>query len=194
MKIPKWICKLCRQTFTRHWNALRHCDNKHSSNHTSIILFTDYTKLDSSFQLDRKFFHEHLPNPFIEDRNSQNTTSLNDSRDYNLRQQHDSNINHLDNFINSEHKIYDKMMNFSQKYDILKNILYFVNEPEKSQFLKIVLLNAINSDDPNNHINEIIELLRKTIENNAMLNDLSKFLNLDKKDARELLKMKLNKI
>ncbi|MGD1834465.1 MAG: hypothetical protein ACPKQO_01945 [Nitrososphaeraceae archaeon] len=195
MKIPKWICKLCKQTFTRHWNALRHCDKKHSSNHTSIILFTEYKKLDF-FPLDNKSLHEYLQYPFVlEDRNSQNIKSINDGNGYNSEQQLDSNINPLDNFINSEQKIYNNnMTNFSQKYTELKNILDFVNEPEKNQFLKLVLFNAFNSNDPINHINEVIKLLRKTIKNNVTLNDMSKILNMEKKDTKELLKMALNKI
>ena len=42
MKTPKWICEECEQTFTRRWNANRHCNNKHYGTLDSVILFREY--------------------------------------------------------------------------------------------------------------------------------------------------------
>lgn len=42
MKIPKCICIKCEQTFTRKWNAFRHCNNKHGAIFESVIHFREY--------------------------------------------------------------------------------------------------------------------------------------------------------
>ena len=44
MKIPKWICNKCEQTFTRRWNAKRHCNNLHDGVLDFVIYFRDYLR------------------------------------------------------------------------------------------------------------------------------------------------------
>ena len=36
------VCARCRLPFTRKWNAIRHCNNKHSGVIENIISFTEY--------------------------------------------------------------------------------------------------------------------------------------------------------
>jgi len=48
MKMPKWICNICKQTLTRQWNAKRHCNIKHAGIFDSIISFRDYVTMTTT--------------------------------------------------------------------------------------------------------------------------------------------------
>jgi len=42
MKTPKYVCARCKLPFSRKWNAMRHCNNKHSGVIENIVSFTEF--------------------------------------------------------------------------------------------------------------------------------------------------------
>lgn len=202
MKIPKWICNICRQTLTRRWNAKRHCDNKHDGLYDSIIPFREYMINTSNISLilppNHNDYQYEINNnsdqlPFQENMcSNQNRTTTNyEKRSYwhrSITQQEDT---IEDEFTKKEELLSNTLDRLAPKYEEIKNLLSHLPEPTKTQMIGGFLSNALISDNPIRFINNQLKDLRKAKFQHMMLNDVSVFLGFDKRTTKEYLKMGL---
>jgi hypothetical protein len=115
MKIPKWICIKCEQTFTRKWDAFRHCNNKHGTILDSFIQFREYLMNRPNSQLSL------IPN---------NALNFNQQSDQQNRYFQEKNINpHTDTLskpidgYTSDEKLYNTMFELAPMYEELEILL-----------------------------------------------------------------------
>ncbi|MGI0050632.1 MAG: hypothetical protein ACRD8K_02745 [Nitrososphaeraceae archaeon] len=202
MKIPKWICNICKQTLTRKWNAKRHCDNKHYSLYDSIIPFREYLVTTSNISpilpphhndYQYKINNNSNQLPFQENLLSyqDKSTTIPKISSYwqrSIPQQEDM---IADDFTKREELLSNTLDRIAPKYEEIKNLLSHLPEPTKTQMVGGLLSNAIASDNPIRFINKQLKVIRKAKFYNNMLEDASVFLGSDKRTTKEYLKMRL---
>ncbi len=132
MKHPRWICNICKQTFTRKWNAKRHCKTHHEGIFDSIIFFNEYMTV-------KKTTTKTYPNLTNQNAYSYNNKHL--SHEANLFNQDKStlkptiNPNLLstqttkDDFTKTEMLLSNILINLSPKYEEIENLLSHISEP-----------------------------------------------------------------
>ena len=125
MKIPKWICIKCEQTFTRKWNAFRHCDNKHGAIFESVIHFREYLmnrpNSQSSLIPNNTLNFNQLP--YQQNRNFQ---------DKRINPHTDTLSNPIDGYTSDEKLLYNTMNELAPMYEELENLLSNMPEPNRA--------------------------------------------------------------
>jgi hypothetical protein len=188
MKTPKWICEKCQQTFTRRWNADRHYNNKHDGTLYSVILFKEYlaSKGNSKFlRLLDKYSENanHITYPknlFFQAK----TNPL-------LEPQFKSSIDPIEDYLDKEILLADKLHELAPQYQQLENLLSHIPEPNRRSILGSILTRALNSESPDAFIHNQLEGFRRAKTRNRMLDDISASLGFDKNMTKEFLKMGL---
>src|SRR5215213_1857458 len=190
MKMPKWICNICKQTLTRQWNAKRHCNIKHAGIFDSIISFRDYVTMTTtgpdlnsnrnfySHNINELSYQKHL---FFPDKST--TSSLNPH----LRSTSDP----IDDFTKREMLLSNTLDKIAPKYEEIGNLLSHIPEPKKTQILGGILSRALYDDNPTRFMNNQLKDLRKAKFYDRMLDDASVFLGFDKQSTKEYLKIGL---
>ena len=196
MKHPRWICNICKQTFTRKWNAKRHCNTHHEGIFDSIIFFNEYMKVTKTTtktyptlpnQDVYSYNNNHLPhqeNLFFQD-----NSTLTPSIDPNLL----STQTTKDDFTKMEMLLSNILINIAPKYEEIENLLSHISEPNKTQILGGIVSRAVYDDNPFRYINNKLKELRKTMFYNKMLDAASVFLGFDKQSTKEHLKKGIRK-
>src|SRR5574339_349016 len=186
MKTPRWICEKCEQTFTRRWNANRHCNYKHSGYLEHIISFTDYiinrqnsAPLSNLYKDNISDQKNVLKNQVFFDKPISENKSPFDSR-----------TDPLEYVLDQELLPYEVLSPLGPKYQELRSILDFLPESSRNQILGIVLSSAINSDNPVETIQKKIIEYSESKSNVMMLNDLTRFYGGDKEYTKQLLRFK----
>jgi hypothetical protein len=187
MKTPKWICNNCKQTFTRRWNAERHCNNIHDGVIDYIIYFRDYLRQTVNSQLPQ--------NPYgslTDDTNQlpyHKTLSIQSKRINSHIQSisHDSKSN-----LTKEKLLYVTMNDLATRYEELENLLSHLPEQNRRWILGGIISRAIYSENPVTFINKELRSWRKAKLYDNMLNNVSIFLGYDKLRTIEFLKMGIN--
>ena len=188
MKHPKWICKICKQTLTRKWNAKRHCNTHHDGIFDSIISFREYLTMTTTNtyptlpnQKVYSYNNNHLPyqeNLFFQDK----STTI-PSTDPDLR----STQTTKDDFTKGEMMLSNILINIAPKYEEIENLLSQMPETDKTQILGGIVSRALYDDNPIGYVNNKLKEFRKTNFYNKMLNDASVFLGFDKQSTKEFL-------
>jgi hypothetical protein len=185
------------QTFTRKWNAKRHCNTHHEGIFDSIIFFGEYmnvtrttTKTSPNFpnQNVYPYNNNHLPhqeNLFFQDI----STSI-PSIDPNLLSTQAT----KDDFTKEEMLLSYILINIVPKYEEIENLLSTTSEPNKKQILGYIVSRAVCDENPFRDINNKLKVLRKTMIYNKMLDSASVFLCFDKQSTKEYLKKKIKEI
>ncbi|MGE5634377.1 MAG: hypothetical protein ACM3VV_04045 [Deltaproteobacteria bacterium] len=201
MKTPKWICNICKQTLTRKWNAKRHCNTKHDGISDSIIPFAEYSLMTTTtIRTYPKFSNPNvypyninqLPyqeNSFFQNKSS-STTIPSIPPPFFLRPKQEEDMK-VDEFTKREILLSNTLDKIAPKYEEIKNLLSYMPEPDKTQFLGNIISIACYADSPIRYINNQLKDLRKAKFYNRMLNDASVFLGFDKQSTKEYLKMGL---
>ena len=170
MRLPRWICKICEQTFTRRWNADRHCNNKHNCIFDAVIPF-------------KVFASQKIIDPYQNTNNLQETYSsniYNDSYFQNnlLHQspQHTSDDS-LDYFERDEMLI-DILHDIAPKYKELEEMLNGIPEVNKRHLLGSIVTQSLASSDPVNYITLMLKTARN-LTYASMLKDVGIYLGVD---------------
>ena len=172
MKHPRWFCNICKQTFTRIWNAKRHCKTHHESIFDSIIFFNEYMTVTKTTTKT----YPTLPN--------QDNSTLKPTINPNLL----STQTTKDDFTKMEMLLSNILINLAPKYEEIENLLSHTSEPTKTQILGGIVSTAVYDDNPVRFINNKLKELRKTMFYNKMLDAASVFLGSDKQSTKEHLK------
>ena len=186
MKIPKWICIKCEQTFTRKWNAFRHCDNKHGAIFESVIHFREYLMNRPNFQssliLNNTLNFNQLP--YQQNRNFQ---------DKRINPHTDTLSKPIDGYISDEKLLYNTMNELAPMYEELENLLSNMPEPNRLRILGGIASQAICSDNPVIFMNTQLKAWRNATVCNRMINNSSVFLGFNKQFTKDHLKMGIKK-
>jgi hypothetical protein len=189
MRTPKLICEQCEQTFTRRWNANRHCNNIHHGTYC-IILFSQYIAnkgKNSLLKLQDKFSED--PNPIRYKKSQFFQAKANPL----LEAQFKSSIDPIEDNIDGELLLYDKLDEVGPQYQQLENLLAHVPEQYRRFFLGFILTRALLSENPVAFIQNQLEGFRKAKMRNKMLDDISASIGFNKNITKEFLKMGLKK-
>ena len=186
MKIPKWICIKCEQTFTRKWNAFRHCDNKHGAIFESVIHFREYLMNRPNFQ------SSLIPNntlnfnqlPYQQNRNFQ---------DKRINPHTDTLSNPIDDYTSDEKLLYNTMNELAPMYEELENLLSNMPEPNRVGILGGIVSQAIYSNNPVVFMKTQLKAWRNATVCNRMINNSSVFLGCNKQLTKHHLKMGIKK-
>lgn len=190
MKNPKWICESCIQTFTRKWNAHRHCKTKHHHVVGSIILFNEYSAKNGNNK--PMYLNEVYPAGSIYRKNKQTNLFLqNGLMELSQSQSKSLHTKEEDNNLNPEVLLYKVLSSIAPKYQQLRNLLSNIPEQDKKKILSTILLRAFQSDDPITFISKELEWLAKIKIGNDMINDLSHTFELDRNIIKKFLEMRL---
>ena len=191
LKHPRWICNICKQTFTRKWNAKRHCKTYHESLFDSIIFFNEYMTVTKTTNKTFPTLHNqnvysyndiHLPhneNLFFED-----NSPLKPSIDPNLL----STQTPKDDFTKLEMLLSNILISLAPKYEEIEHLLSDTPEPNKTKILGGIVSRAVYDDNPVRFINNKLKELRKTMLYNKMLDAASVFHSSDRQSTKEHLK------
>ena len=186
MKIPKWICIKCEQTFTRKWNAFRHCDNKHAATFESVIHFREYLMNRPNFQ------SSLIPNntlnfnqlPYQQNRNFQ---------DKPINQYTDTVSNPIDGYTSDEKLLSNTMNELAPMYEELENLLSNMPEPNRVRILGSIVRQAIYSNNPVVFMKTQLKAWRNATVCNRMINNSSVFLGYNIQLTKHHLKMGIKK-
>ncbi len=186
MKIPKWICIKCEQTFTEKWNALRHCNNKHGVIFESVIHFRGYLmnkpNSQSSFIPTNALNFNQLP--YQQNRNFQ---------DKRINPHTDTLSKPIDGYTSDEKLLYYTMNELVPMYEELENLLSNIPEPNRLGILGGIISRAIYSDNPIVFMNTQLKRWRSATVCNRMINNSSVFIGFNKQFTKEYLKMGIKK-
>ena len=188
MKTPKWICKECEQTFTRRWNATRHCNNKHYGMLECVILFREYlaNKENNRFlQLSDIYSENTYQIPY------QKNLSFQEKINPLLETKYKIPLYPIQDYLDKEILLYDKLDKIVPQYQQLENLLSHVPQPNRAALLGPILTNALNSENPIAYINNQLDEFRKAKTRNRMLDDISASLGLNKNITKVYLSMGL---
>jgi hypothetical protein len=188
MKTPKWICEACEQTFTRRWNANRHCNNKHYGMLDSVILFREYSA--------NKGNNRYL---LLSDLYSENTYQIPYQKNLSFQEKTNSRLatkfkiplHPIEDYLDREILLNYKLDEIAPQYQQLENLLSRVAQPKRTPILGSVLNNALNSGNPIAFINNQLDEFRRAKTRDRMLNEISASLGLNKNITKEYLKMRL---
>lgn len=186
MKIPKWICIQCEQTFTRRWNAFRHCNNKHGTILDSVIQFREYltNKTNSQSLL--------IPN----NASDFNQLSYQQNRNFQAKRINphtDTISNTIDNYTSPEKLVYNTMIELAPKYEEIENLLSHMPEPKRRAILGSIVSLSIGSYNPVAFMNTQLKIWRNATVCNRMLSNASVFLGFNEQFTKEYLKMGIKK-
>ena len=186
MKIPKWICIKCEQTFTRKWNAFRHCNNKHGAIFESVIHFREYLmnrpNSQSSLIPNNALNFNQLP--YQQNRNFQ---------DKRINPHTDTLSKPIDGYTSDEKLLYNTMNELAPMYEELENLLSNMPEPNRLGILGGIVSQAIYSDNPVVFMNTQLKTWRNATVCNRMINNSSVFLGFNKQFTKDYLKMGIKK-
>ena len=188
MKTPKWICEACEQTFTRCWNANRHCNNKHNGTLDSVILFREYLANKGNYRYLR-----------LSDMYSQNTNEIPYHQNLSFHEKTNSKIetkfkkpfHPIEDYYDREILLNYKLDEIAPQYQQLENLLSRVAQPNRTYILGYVLNNALDSENPVAFINNQLDEFRRAKTRDRMLDEISSSLGLNKNITKEYLKMRL---
>lgn len=181
MRKPRWICQICEQTFSRGWNANRHCKNQHGEIPNAVMPFN--------------FFANRSSVSFDENSNTLqniNTLSHNDiffqnNLQSNVKQ--DMKSNEFPNYFEREVMLTDRLEELAPKYEEIEEILTGLPEHNKRWLLGHIVISAVTSDNPSDYISSQLKMWRKAKTCNFMLNNAAICLGVDKNLAKDLLKL-----
>jgi len=183
MKIPKWICSKCDQTFTRRWNAERHCNNIHDGEIDHIIYFRDYLRQTAYSQLPQNL-HGSLADDITILPYQQPISIQSEHLNPYIRSiMHDSARNP-----NPKNLLYATLNDLATRYEELENLLSQLPEQKRRYILGSIISRAIYSDNPVTCISKEVRAWRRTKLYDNMLNNVSIFLNYDRQRTIEYLK------
>ena len=125
IRITKWICIQCEQTFTRRGNAFRHGNNKHDTTFDSVIQFREYLKNKTTSQ------------SFLIPNNASDFNQLSYQQNWNFQAKRinphtDTISNTIDNYTSPEKLLYNTMIELAPKYEEIENLLSHMPEPKKA--------------------------------------------------------------
>ena len=189
MRIPKWICEECEQTFTRRWNANRHCNNIHYGRLDCVILFRHYLSKKGN----NRFLH--LSDRYSENNNQlfyQENLSFQERIHPMVQTKFNLPLDPLESYLDKEILLYRKLDELGPKYEQLENLFSHLPRPKRTSIVGSILNTAINSENPNSFINNQVEEFRRAKIRNRMLDDISASLGFNKNITMEFLKMGLN--
>ncbi|HEX7141271.1 MAG TPA: hypothetical protein VF222_02210 [Nitrososphaeraceae archaeon] len=187
MKTPKWICEECEQTFTRRWNANRHCNNKHGTL-DSVILFREY--------LANKGNNRYLR---LSDMYSQNTNQIPYHQNLSFHEKTNSRLetkfkiplHRIEDYQDREILLNYKLDELAPQYQQLENLLSHVAQPKRASILGPLLNMALNSENPVAFINNQLDEFRRAKTRDRMLDEISAYLGLNKNVTKEYLRISL---
>ena len=186
MKTPKYICAKCRLSFTRRWNANRHCNNKHYGRIENIVSFTEYimNQKDLSIPLNCSYKDKNRhPINVKNQRFFDNSISANDLQSNTL-------TDSVDNVMEHELLPYKILDQLGSKYEEMQRILDSVPEQYRKILLGNALSSAINSNNPVDTMNKKLTEYQKSKTSVMMLNDLASFYGTDREYIKQFLKLK----
>ena len=131
MKVPKWICSLCKQTLTRKWNAIRHCNTQHDGICDSIISFREYLMITSkTYPNLSPNVHSYKTNrlPYQENMFFQDKSSFSNPQPHLRLAQEDS----LDDFKKKEILLSNSLDKIAPKYEEIGQLLSHIPEPKEN--------------------------------------------------------------
>ena len=166
MKTPKYVCARCKLPFSRKWNAMRHCNNKHSGVIENIVSFTEFViNHKDSASYSNGFINQYpLKNQSFYDSSSTiNNTSSNTLQDL------------FNKILETELSPYEILQPLGPKYEEIRRILEYLPEPTRKIILGSILSTAINSSNPLETMYSQFDDLRKNNTNLMMFNDLKSF-------------------
>jgi hypothetical protein len=182
MRIPRWICEICEQTFTRRWNANRHSNNKHGGILDPIISFKVFASRNS---LDLHQNSINLQKPYSLKSNSD--IYFQNNLPYNVRQyRSDESMDYFE----EEKMLSDSLHEIAAKYKEIEALLIDLPEVYKRNALGSIVTMALASDNTVNFITIMLKAARNPTYV-TMLNDAAIFLGVDQNVAKEWLKMLL---
>ncbi|MGZ5511220.1 MAG: hypothetical protein ACXWFC_12235 [Nitrososphaeraceae archaeon] len=188
MKTPKWICEECEQTFTRRWNANRHCNNKHYGTLDSVILFREYLANKGNNRYLR------LSDMFSENNNqipSQKNLFFQEKTNSRLETKVKIPLHPIEDYQDREILLNYKLDEIAPQYQQLENLLSRVAQSNRTAILGYVLNNALTSENPVAFINNQLEEFRRAKTRDRMLDEISASLGLNKNITKEYLRMRL---
>ena len=186
MKIPKWICIKCEQTFTRKWNAFRHCNNKHGAILESVIHFREYLMNRPNSQLSL------IPNNAL-NFNQQPYQQNRYFQEKRINPHTDTLSKPIDGYTSDEKLLYNTMFELAPMYEELENLLANMPEPKRRGILGGIVSQAIYSDNPIVFMNTQLKTLRNATVCTRMINNSSIFLGFNKQSTKDFLKMGIKK-
>ena len=187
MKIPKWICIKCEHTFTRRWNASRHCKNKHGTILDSIIKFREYLMNRPNYQLaltkDKVSGFNQLP--------YQQNWNIQDKR---LNPYTNTISNPIDDSTSEEKLLYNTLDELAPKYEEIENLLSSIPEKLRPTILGGIVNQAIYSDNPIAFIDTRLKKLRRNKPViKRMIKNVSVLYGCDEQFTKEYLKIGIKK-
>ena len=188
MKTPKWICEACEQTFTRRWNANRHCNNKHYGTLETVILFREYLANKGNYRylrLSDMYSHNTNQIPYHQNLSFQEKTNSKIETKFKIP------LHPIEDYLDREILLNYKLDEIAPQYQQLENLLSRVAQPIRTSILGSVLNNTLNSENPIAFINNQLDEFRRAKTRDRMLNEISKSLGLNKNITKEYLKMRL---
>ena len=157
MKTPMWICKECEQTFTRLWNATRHCNNKHYGTRECVILFREYlANKGNNIFLQRSDIYSENSYQLHYQKNLSFPEKINPLLETKYKRPLYSSADYLD----KEILLYDKLDKIVPQYQQLENLLSHLPQPKRASFLGPILNDALNSENPTAFINNQLDEFR----------------------------------
>ena len=172
MKTPKWICEACDQTFTRRWNANRHCNNKHYGTLDSVILFREYlaNKGNNRFLRLSDMYSENIYQiPYQKNLFFQEKTNSRLETKFKIP------LHPIEDYQDREILLNYKLDQLAPQYQQLENLLSRVAQPIRTSILGSVLNMTLNSENPVAFINNQLHEFRRAKTRNRMLDE---YLNL----------------
>lgn len=169
MKNPNYICAKCKLPFTRKWNAIRHCNNKHSG-----INQKDFASSLNGFN------HHSI--------NKKNQTFYDNPVSINSKSTPPS-LDPFEKFIENELLPYKLLEQLGPNYEEIQRLLDFMPEPNRKILISCILSIAIISNNPLETMSIQLQNLRKNKTTNMMFNDLKSSYGLDNTSMKEFLKL-----
>lgn len=181
MRIPKWICEICKQTFSRRWNANRHCKNQHGGTPNAVMSFNFFATRNTLSCRENSNTLQNIRSSSYNDIYFQNNLPFHATQDIKS--------NEFANYLEKDAMLYDRLEELAPKYKEIEEILTGWPEGNKRWLLGFILISAVTSDNPSDFISSKLKNWRKAKTCNIMLNDAAICLGVNKNLAKDLLKL-----
>jgi len=191
MKTAKWICTKCQRTFTRRWNANRHCDNIHFG-HCYITLFREYlgnTRHNSLLRLPDEYSSADAGQITY-----QQDSFFKAKKNLILEPQLDTSMDPMEDYLDNDILLYDKLDELTSHYKQLENLFSHVPEYQRRLILGDILTRALYSQNPVTFIHTELEWFQNAKSRIKMLDDISLSCGINRNLTKELSKRRLKKV